>query len=216
MTDAILRLRDVQERTGRGRSSILADVKAGRFPTPFKVDGRSNAWLESDISNWLAQRIEEARAIAPAPTHEIANSETSRRLTVANTGMNDAIHDVLVPEIIAAASSQPAGMVYRHYADATAKAVMPDLKTSSADAIALRSETEKAMLAIVRHGVRVRLEGWMDEARAAETVKPYKAVYQAAKSWAIAEAEQLRALTAPEIEARLSAAVPLIEADSHE
>lgn len=216
MTDTVLRLADVKTRTGRGRSSILADIKAGAFPAPFKIDGRSNAWLESDINNWLEQRIESTRAIAPAKARSIAATETARRLTIANTAMNDSIHEILVPEIVAARSSQPMGMVFRHYADCTAKAVMPDLKTSSADAIALRSEREQAMLAIVRHGVRQRLEGWMEQAKAAEVVKPYKAVYQKAKAWAIQEAEQLRALSEPEITARLAADVPLLEGASDE
>lgn len=212
MTDTVLKLKEVLARTKRGRSSTLAAVKAGEFPAPFKIDGRSLAWMASDIDAWLSQRIADTRAVAPRPSYEVAQvTETSRRLTAANTALNDEIHAAVVPAIIAAASSQPAGMCFKHYSDATAKAVMPDLKASSADVIALRSEREQAMLAIVRAGVRARLSGWMGEAVAAEIAKPYKSCYQQAKAWANAEAAQLRALTDEAVFERVAADLPMIE-----
>ncbi len=64
MTTAILKTRDVIERTRRSRSAILADVKAGKFPQPFKLDGKSNAWLEADIELWLSSRLAQREPFA--------------------------------------------------------------------------------------------------------------------------------------------------------
>ena len=59
--ERVVRLRDVISRTGRGRSSIYADVKAGRFPAPVAIGARAVGWLETEISLWLQQRISASR-----------------------------------------------------------------------------------------------------------------------------------------------------------
>jgi prophage regulatory protein len=61
---AILRLRQVKERTGRSRSSIYADVKAGRFPRPINIGPRAVGWVEDEIDDWLADRVNSSRARA--------------------------------------------------------------------------------------------------------------------------------------------------------
>jgi len=54
----ILRLNTVIERTGRSRSSIYADMDLGNFPRAFKLGARAIGWLESDIENWIQERIQ--------------------------------------------------------------------------------------------------------------------------------------------------------------
>ena len=58
---AILRLPEVKARTGRSRSSIYADIKAGRFVPPIIIGRRSVGWLAHEIDQWIAARIAESR-----------------------------------------------------------------------------------------------------------------------------------------------------------
>jgi prophage regulatory protein len=61
---AILRLRQVKARTGRSRSSIYADIKAGRFVAPIRIGPRSVGWLAHEIDEWIAARIAESREVS--------------------------------------------------------------------------------------------------------------------------------------------------------
>src|SRR5262245_24124353 len=61
---AILRLRQVKARTGRCRSSIYSDIKAGRFPAPVAIGARSVGWVSHEIDNWIYARIAESRGSA--------------------------------------------------------------------------------------------------------------------------------------------------------
>lgn len=55
-TPKILRLPQVKAITTLPRSTLLAEVKAGRFPPPFKLTTKSIAWLSSDIDAFIARR----------------------------------------------------------------------------------------------------------------------------------------------------------------
>ena len=57
----ILRLPLVRERTGLSRSSIYLRISEGRFPRPVSLGERAVGWLESDITEWLNERIEASR-----------------------------------------------------------------------------------------------------------------------------------------------------------
>jgi prophage regulatory protein len=57
----IWRLPVVIKKTGRGRSSIWNDIKAGTFPKPIKLGARSVGWLSADIIAWIEQRIAASR-----------------------------------------------------------------------------------------------------------------------------------------------------------
>lgn len=55
----LFRGRDVYGRngiTGKSRSSVYRDIKAGTFPEPVKIGPRSIAWKSTDIDAWLASR----------------------------------------------------------------------------------------------------------------------------------------------------------------
>lgn len=60
--DRLVRLPAVLALTGRGRTVTLDDVKAGRFPAPIKC-GRATLWAESEIQQWIADRIRAARGL---------------------------------------------------------------------------------------------------------------------------------------------------------
>ena len=59
--ETLLRLPDVEGRTGLKKSAIYAGMKAGTFPACIKLGSRAAAWPASDISNWIASKIRNAR-----------------------------------------------------------------------------------------------------------------------------------------------------------
>ena len=61
MTDTFLRLPAVINRTGFGRSHIYSLIKLGKFPKQINLGPQSVAWLESEVSDWMEQRILESR-----------------------------------------------------------------------------------------------------------------------------------------------------------
>ncbi len=62
MATKILRLPDVTNRTGLSRSTIYLRISDGRFPTPISLGDRAVGWLESEIEQWILDRIEASRA----------------------------------------------------------------------------------------------------------------------------------------------------------
>ena len=58
---AFLRRKDVQLRTGLGRSTIYLYVQQGSFPKPVTLGPRAVAWLESEVSAWITERVRIAR-----------------------------------------------------------------------------------------------------------------------------------------------------------
>ena len=53
----LLRLPDVERLTGLSRSSVYRLEAAQRFPTRVKLSERATAWRESDVNEWIAQRV---------------------------------------------------------------------------------------------------------------------------------------------------------------
>ena len=64
----LLRRPQVQQRTGLSRSSLYRFIKDGHFPAPVPLGARSVAWLESDVSDWIASRVRLARQARPNAT----------------------------------------------------------------------------------------------------------------------------------------------------
>ncbi len=60
--EALLRIADVQARTGISRSQLFDLIRRGEFPKPIPLVGRTRAWVESDVSAWITSRIEAARS----------------------------------------------------------------------------------------------------------------------------------------------------------
>ena len=57
-TVVILRLPDVKLRTGLSRSTIYSRMSEGAFPRPIPLGGRSVGWLEPEVSDWVARKVE--------------------------------------------------------------------------------------------------------------------------------------------------------------
>ncbi|MDE2982906.1 MAG: AlpA family transcriptional regulator [Gemmatimonadota bacterium] len=52
-----VRLREVMARTGLSRSTIYILMAEGRFPTPVPLGARSVGWIDSELEEWLRDRI---------------------------------------------------------------------------------------------------------------------------------------------------------------
>ena len=57
----ILRLPSVVSVTGFSRSAIYNFVKAGSFPKPINISARSTGWVESEVQEWIRNRIQASR-----------------------------------------------------------------------------------------------------------------------------------------------------------
>jgi len=62
MATTILRLPNVKSRTGLSRSSIYLGVAKGTFPAPVSLGARAVGWIESEIDDWLTQRVQASRS----------------------------------------------------------------------------------------------------------------------------------------------------------
>ena len=68
-----IRLPEVLNRTGFGRTSIYRKMEEGTFPRSVKLggpledpnafDSRAVAWIEDDVDQWIESRIEERDTI---------------------------------------------------------------------------------------------------------------------------------------------------------
>jgi prophage regulatory protein len=59
MSDSIIRLPEVEKRTGFKRTAIYQKAKAGQFPKPVKLGERSSGWLASEIEAWIQARVQD-------------------------------------------------------------------------------------------------------------------------------------------------------------
>ncbi|EOD8954713.1 TPA: AlpA family transcriptional regulator [Klebsiella aerogenes] len=57
----MIRLANVLSRTGYSKSWIYKLIAQGNFPKPIKIGSRSIAFIESEIDEWINQRIAESR-----------------------------------------------------------------------------------------------------------------------------------------------------------
>ena len=55
----ILRLPDVQSKTGLKHSAIYERIAEGTFPKPIPLGAKARGFVESEIDAWIKQRISE-------------------------------------------------------------------------------------------------------------------------------------------------------------
>ena len=70
----LIRLPEVMNRTGYGRTSIYRKMKDGSFPKSVKLGGplkdpnafdcRAIAWIEDEVEQWIESRIEERDSVS--------------------------------------------------------------------------------------------------------------------------------------------------------
>jgi prophage regulatory protein len=55
--ERFLRLPQVRERTGLGRTSIYNRMQDNAFPRPVPLGGNAVAWAESEVTAWIQEQI---------------------------------------------------------------------------------------------------------------------------------------------------------------
>ncbi|MFK3708295.1 dipicolinate synthase [Klebsiella michiganensis] len=61
MTQSLIRFSEVQRRTGYSKAWLYRLMGQKRFPSAIKIGSRSIAFIESEIDDWINQRIAESR-----------------------------------------------------------------------------------------------------------------------------------------------------------
>jgi prophage regulatory protein len=61
---SIIRRKAVEARTGLSRSTIYQRVKDGTFPAPISLGAKAVGWLQSEIEDWIVERIRHSRGEA--------------------------------------------------------------------------------------------------------------------------------------------------------
>lgn len=55
----LLRLPEVEMKVGLRRNAIYERQAAGTFPKSISLGGKSVAWLEEEVNQWIADRVSE-------------------------------------------------------------------------------------------------------------------------------------------------------------
>lgn len=56
-SDRFLRLRQVEDKIGFGKSWIYRQIQLQQFPPSIRLNSRHVTWLESEVDAWIHQRI---------------------------------------------------------------------------------------------------------------------------------------------------------------
>ncbi|CAI1732347.1 TPA: helix-turn-helix transcriptional regulator [Serratia fonticola] len=64
MSQNLIRLPEVQRRTGYSKAWIYRLISQNRFPSSVKIGTHSIAFVESEANEWINQRIAESRGVA--------------------------------------------------------------------------------------------------------------------------------------------------------
>jgi len=65
-TRRLLRLPEVKQQVGLGRSAIYEQMKRGNFPIPVHIGARAVAWPSDQIADWIDSRIASVRDVVDA------------------------------------------------------------------------------------------------------------------------------------------------------
>lgn len=58
----LLRVKGVLDKVPFSRTELYNKLARGEFPAPVKLSARSVAWVESEVDEWIARRVEMSRA----------------------------------------------------------------------------------------------------------------------------------------------------------
>lgn len=55
----LIKLKDVMHITGLARSTVYKYIADGNFPKPVSLGERNVAWLQSEVEDWIWDKIEQ-------------------------------------------------------------------------------------------------------------------------------------------------------------
>jgi len=59
----ILRLPEVKKATGLSRSTVYQKMSEKTFPAQISLGPKSVGWVESDIQNWIQEKISQSQSV---------------------------------------------------------------------------------------------------------------------------------------------------------
>lgn len=59
----LLSIHQVSERVSFSRATIYLKVNTGEFPGPIKISTSRVAWLESDINDWIQDKVQHRESL---------------------------------------------------------------------------------------------------------------------------------------------------------
>lgn len=59
----LIKLKTVMDCTGLARSTVYKFIAEDRFPKPVKLGTRMVAWVESEIQQWILDKIEQREQV---------------------------------------------------------------------------------------------------------------------------------------------------------
>lgn len=60
-TQRIIAKKEVIHLTGLSKSTIYLYIQKGKFPPPIQIGFRRVGWIESEVGEWLQNKIEQGR-----------------------------------------------------------------------------------------------------------------------------------------------------------
>ena len=60
----LLRLPQVIDRTGLGKTKLYELQKDGLFPMRIKITAHAVAWIEEEVETWIAGKVADSRALS--------------------------------------------------------------------------------------------------------------------------------------------------------
>ncbi|RPH28249.1 AlpA family phage regulatory protein [Buttiauxella warmboldiae] len=60
-SDRLLRLHQVENKIGLGKSWIYQQIRLKQFPPSIRINSRHVAWLESEVDAWIRHRVRISR-----------------------------------------------------------------------------------------------------------------------------------------------------------
>lgn len=61
MSQTLIRMPETMRRTGYGKAWLYRLINQNKFPKPVKIGSRAIAFVESEVDDWINQRIAESR-----------------------------------------------------------------------------------------------------------------------------------------------------------
>lgn len=59
MSHRVIRLPEVMDKTGLGRTTIYRMESSGYFPRSIPLGGKAVGWIEAEIDGWIEKRMDE-------------------------------------------------------------------------------------------------------------------------------------------------------------
>lgn len=67
-THRVIRLPEVINKTGLGRTTIWRMSSTGNFPEAISLGGKATGWIEAEIDRWIERRMAERQRTPDAAT----------------------------------------------------------------------------------------------------------------------------------------------------